>query len=191
MHVPDEKEKEEKKHRPVALQTLSSNSIPIPHAFNVGITANTIWDLRFSKHQNIKKRIFKLQMEACLISQGPTLIFTVPVYTKDGLSQKTSLQHFVLCDDLRLVSSLGLQSLKSYIILQAYYWPYIKDMVLSSQKYNKTLTHQWWRQAYEHTHRNTCQIFQFLWPQDGRKNKVLILREGSRDHWNVAELCLW
>lgn len=97
----------------------------------------------FSKHQNIKKRIFKLQLEACLISQGMTLIFTAPVYTKDGFSQKTSLQYFVLCDNLRLISSFVLQSLQSYIIIQAYYWSYIKDKVLCSQKCSKIHRHQW------------------------------------------------
>lgn len=186
--MPDEKEKEEKKHRPVQIQYpclvhLMSASLQIP--------------FEICDFWNIKKRIFKLQLEACLISQGLTLIFTAPVYTKDGLSQKTSLQYFVLCDDLRLVGSFGLQSLKSYIILQAYYWPYIKDKVLHSQKCNKILLHQWaFRRMsthlyiHSHTHRNTLRTSE-LWPQDGRKNKVLIVREGSRDLWNVAELCLW
>lgn len=139
MHGPDErggkKRRKEKKHRPVALQTLSSNPIPVPHAL---MSALLQIHLRSAIFETSKKRIFKLQLEASLISQGPTLIFTAPVYTKDGLSQKTSLQYFVLWDDLRLVSSFGLQSLKSYIILQACYWPYIKDKI--SQRYNKIHT---------------------------------------------------
>lgn len=58
---------------------------------------------------NIQTWISELQLDACLISQGPTLIFTAPVYSQDGLSQKTSLQQFVLYDNLRLVRSFALQ----------------------------------------------------------------------------------
>lgn len=46
---------------------------------------------------------------------------------------------------------MGLQSLKSYIILQAYNWPYIKDKALRYERRNKAPTHQWTGRAYEHT----------------------------------------
>lgn len=35
-----------------------------------------------------EKQILMLQLEACLISSGLTLIFPASVYTKDGLSKK-------------------------------------------------------------------------------------------------------
>lgn len=49
-------EKKKQQRRSVALRTLSSNSIPLPHAFNVSITAKYMWDPRLAKHQNIKKK---------------------------------------------------------------------------------------------------------------------------------------
>lgn len=41
--------KKKQRRRSVALQTLSSNSIPLPHAFNVSITAKYMWDPRLLK----------------------------------------------------------------------------------------------------------------------------------------------
>lgn len=149
--------------------------------------------LRSTIFQTSKTRIFKLRLEPGLISQGPTLISTAPVYTKDGLSQKTSQQYFVLWDNPGLVSSLGLQSLKSYIILQASYRPYIKHKV--SQRCNTIHTSNDRHTMSTQTERETtaCWTSQVLWPQDSRKSStgLLIGREGSRDLWHVAELYFW
>lgn len=117
-------------------QKHSSNSIPVPDPFNVRITVNTIWGVRFLKHQKVN---LGAAAEACLISQGLTLIFTPSVRTKDDLSQKiknkkTSIEYFVLYKDLRLPNKFVPLYWKSYIIFQAYFWPYIKGKVVRSQK---------------------------------------------------------
>lgn len=113
---------------------LLSASLQI--AFEIGDFFET------SKHQ---KQIFKLQLDTCLITLGPTLIFTASVYPRDRLNRtkkkKKNIPAKKCCslDDLRLVSSFAHQSWKSYIILQAYYWSYIKDKVSHPQKYNNIL----------------------------------------------------
>lgn len=148
MHVPNEKAQIQYQ----CLMHIMSATLQVPfESYDFG-------DIR-----NIKKRMLKLQLEACLISQGLTLIFTQPVYTKDGLSQKTSLQYFILCDDLRLVSSFMLQSLKSYIFFYRLTIGHTLKIRSCTLRSTTKYTHQWAcrlvsTHLHTHIHRETHDI---------------------------------